>query len=68
MKSAVILSEAKDLQFRSGDLMQIVRFAQIDTLSESVARNDVGPQGRMSMIQCTPHPGRSDCKLSTVNC
>ena len=30
MKVAVILSEAKVLQFRPGELMQILRFAQND--------------------------------------
>ena len=30
MKVGVILSEAKDLQFRSGEQMQILRFAQND--------------------------------------
>jgi hypothetical protein len=33
MKVAVILSEAKDLQFRSNELMQILRFAQNERLS-----------------------------------
>ena len=33
MKVAVILSAAKDLQFRSGGLMQILRCAQNDRLS-----------------------------------
>ena len=33
MKGAVILSEAKDLHFRSGELTQIPRFAQNDRLS-----------------------------------
>ena len=37
MKVAVILSEAKDLQFRSGELMQILRFAQNDRLSRMTA-------------------------------
>jgi len=33
MKVTVILSEAKDLQFRSGGQMQILRCAQNDRLS-----------------------------------
>ena len=33
LKVGVILSAAKDLQFRSGELMQILRFAQNDRLS-----------------------------------
>jgi len=32
MKVGVILSAAKDLQFRSGEQMQILRFAQNDRL------------------------------------
>jgi hypothetical protein len=32
MKARVILSAAKDLQFRSGEIMQILRFAQNDRL------------------------------------
>ena len=33
MKATVILSEAKNLQFRTGELMQILRFAQNDRIS-----------------------------------
>ena len=34
MKAAVILSEAKDLQFQSGEQLRILRFAQSDRLSD----------------------------------
>ena len=41
MKIGVILSEAKDLQFRSGELMQILRFAQDDSFPQ--LRNNLTP-------------------------
>jgi len=51
MKVAVILSEAKDLQFRSGELMQILRFAQNDRLSRGrseESRSECVRQGEIS--------------------
>jgi len=47
MKIGVILSESKDLQFRSGELMQILRFAQNDRLSRERSQFRVNPMPKI---------------------
>ena len=52
MKVGVILSEAKDLQFRSGEQMQILRFAQNDRLSKERSEESAVVCFRMNKCRC----------------
>ena len=64
MKVAVILSEAKDLQFRSAEQLQILRFAQNDRLSREFPWA-FGPPEAMKISAVVPAKAGTHRSLGT---